>query len=335
MRKKYIALFFIVGIILLVSLAGCKSKKPEESNEKPVGKVDEESATIVEDNKEKIMQDFRNMVKSGNEPMILVKFIDENVGKVQQEDVVEMVRDLEEVQERYLEKYTDQLFMEDYQVELISLSDINESNKQQDKDETHDSLFFDDSKIKEIKNGNLKELMEKIIKGKYKLINMEGSFYPIVDYEALKAYNKYLSDEMKDYIDIKSMDSNVPTILDAELLISFDELGERLIRTENHIIKYPEGIKYEELLRLYGVYLRFYLEGSDNTPIYDEETKLIKDEVLSNYKKTANIKNTVTSEIVSKYIDIIKDNENIIDNNVFSNITQLYNDAIGTLEEHK
>jgi hypothetical protein len=335
MRKKSIALFLIIGITLLVSLAGCKSKKAEEDNKKPVGKVDEKSETSIEDDKEKIMQEFRNMVKSHNEPMILVKFIDENIEKMQEKDAVEMIKSLEEVQEEYLEKYTEQLFTKDYQMELISLSGIPQSSEGQDKDGNYENLFFDEAKTKEIKNGNLKELMEKIIKGKYKLINMEGSFYPIVDYEALKSYDKYLSDEIKDYLEIKSMDSNVPTMLDAELLISFDELAERIIKTEEHIIKYPEGIKYEELLRLYGVYLKFYLQGSDNTPIYDNETKIIKDEVLSSYKKVAGMRNAVTPETVSKYIDIIEENQNIIDNNVLSKITELYNSAIAKLEEHK
>ena len=66
-------------------------------------------------------------------------------------------------------------------------------------------------------------------------------------------------------------------------------MAERLIKTENYILKYPNSIKYEEILRLYGVYLKLYLEGSSNTPIYDYETKEIKEEVLSSYKKVRNM----------------------------------------------
>jgi hypothetical protein len=321
MRKKSIVLFLFIGVLLIISLVGCKGKKIEKKEEISIAKV-EEPTNLIEDDKEKIIQDFRNIVKSNNEPVVLIKFIDENIDKMQ-EYAIEMIQELEKVQEKYLEKYTDQLFMEDYQTELISLS------------QSSNNMFFDETKIENIKNANLKELMNKIIKGKYKLINMEGAFYPIIDYNGLKTYNKYLSDEINDYIEIKSMDSNTPTVMDGGLLISFDELAERLIKVENHIVKYPEGIKYEELLRLYGVYLRFYLEGVDNTPIYDYETKKIRDDVFSNYKKVAAMKNTVTSKTISKYIDIIKENKNIIDNNVFSSITELYNDAIGTLEQYK
>ncbi len=324
MTKKPIILLFIIVVLLLVSLAGCKSEKVEVGEEQFTNEVDGKVGTAVKDDEEKTMRDFNNIVKSDNEPFVIVKFIDENIQKVTKEDAVKMIESLEEVQEQYLEEYGEQLFMEDYQGELIGLSKGQESQ-----------LFFNEIKTEEIKNANLKELMDKILKGKYKLINMEGAFYPIIDYETLKIYNDYLSDEMKGYIDIKSIDSNNPTVLDASLVISFDELAERLIKTENYIKEYPDGIRYEELLRLFGVYLRFYLEGVDNTPIYDYETKEIKNEVLKSYKKTEAKKDTVTSNIVSKYISIIEENQNIIDNNVFSKITELYNEAIATLEEYK
>jgi len=324
MTKKPIILLFIIVVLLLVSLAGCKSEKVEVGEEQFTNEVDGKVGTAVKDDEEKTMRDFNNIVKSDNEPFVIVKFIDENIQKVTKEDAVKMIESLEEVQEQYLEEYGEQLFMEDYQGELIGLSKGQESQ-----------LFFNEIKTEEIKNANLKELMDKILKGKYKLINMEGAFYPIIDYETLKIYNDYLSDEMKSYIDIKSIDSNNPTVLDASLVISFDELAERLIKTENYIKEYPDGIRYEELLRLFGVYLRLYLEGVDNTPIYDYETKEIKNEVLKSYKKTEAKKDTVTSNIVSKYISIIEENQNIIDNNVFSKITELYNEAIATLEEYK
>ncbi|MCF6460250.1 hypothetical protein [Clostridium sp. Cult3] len=334
MRKKTKIFSIIVIAVLLLTLSGCSSKKIETDKDKVADKVEEEAANVVESKNDSIMKDFRNMVENNNEPMNLIKYIDENIEKVSPEERVEMIEKLEAVQEQYIEKYTDQLFMEDYQAELLSLSGIYQL-KPEKEEEIGKYLFFDQSKVEEIKNGNLKELLDKIIQGKYKLINMEGAFYPIIDYEALKVYDKYVSNEMKDYIHIKAMDSNLPTIIDAAFMISFDELGERLITVEKHIIKYPEGIKYEELLRLYGLYLRFYLEGSDNTPIYDYDTNMIKDEVLSSYKKLAKSKDTVTSNIVSKYIDIIEENQFVIDENVFSQITTLHNEAIATLEEHK
>ncbi len=337
MRNKTIILSITMIIVLILFFSGCSSNNMQGNDEKVVDNIEEEAA-IAEDKEDNlnvnIMKDFRNMVENHNEPIDLIKYIEENIEKVSPEERVEMIEKLELVQELYIEEYTDQLFIEDFQAELLNLSGIHQLAKQQE-GEIHSYLFFDESKIEEIKNGDLKELIDKLIQGKYKLINLEGAFYPIIDYEALKVYDKYISNELKDYIHIKAMESNKPTIIDSALIIPFDELAGRLIIVEEYIKKYPEGIKYEELLRLYGTYLRFYLEGSDNTPIYDYETNEIKEEVLSSYKKTAKNKNTVTSSIVSKYIDIIEENQFKIDEKVLSKITTLHNEAIATLEEHK
>lgn len=337
MKSKTMILSFTMIIVLILTLSGCGSNDLQVSDEKVVDKVEEKAAVMEEKGENlsiNIIKDFRNMVDNNSEPVALVKYIDENIEKVSPEERVEMIEKLEWVQEQYIEEYTDQLFMEDFQAELLNLSGIHQS-AMQGEGEVNPYLFFDEAKIEEIKNGNLKELVDKLIHGKYKLISLEGAFYPIIDYEALKVYDKYISNELKDYIHIKAMESNEPTIIDAALIIPFDSLAERLITVEKYIINYSEGIKHEEMLRLYGTYLRFYLEGSDNTPIYQYETNEIREDVLSSYYKIAKIGDTVTSNIVSKYIDIIEENQFKVDKKVFSKITTLHNEAIATLEEHK
>lgn len=335
MKKRTIVFMLLIGILLFTSIVACRGKDVDKNNGEPTDKIEPTNEDIVENDEETIMKDFKTMVKSDNEPFTLVKFIDENIEKVKVEYATEMIKELEEVQEGYIERYTDQLFMEEHQMELLSLSEVGQTGNDETKTNIENLLFFDETKIEEIKNANLNELVKKLIQGKYRLINMEGAFYPIIDYEALKVYNDYLSEEMKEYIDIKSMDSNMPTILDAGIVISFDQLAERLVKTENYILKYPDSIKYEEILRLYGVYLKFYLEGSSNTPIYDFESKKIKDEIISSYKKVKDMDETVTSKVVSKYIDIIGENQNIIDENVLSKVTELHSEAIATIEEQK
>ncbi len=336
MKRKTKILLIVMVFILILTLSGCESNNVQAHDEKPDGKSKGNNIVGKENGNKNsnIMKDFRSMIENNNEPVDLVKYIDENIGKVLPEERVEMIEKLELVQEQYIEEYTNELFIDDYQAELLSLSGIYQLEGEPEED-IKQYLFFNETNIEKIKNDNLKELVSKIIQGKYKLINLEGAFYPIVDYEALKVYNRYISNELKDYINIKAMDSNDPTIIDASLMISFDELAERLIAIENYIGQYSEDIRCEELLRLYGTYLRFYLEGTDNTPIYDYETNKIKDEVLSSYKKALKSKDTVVSHIVSKYMNIIEENQFIIDESVISKTTALHNEAIAKLEERK
>lgn len=331
---KKVILILISSILLITMITGCNGEDINEiSNQLVEDMESNKTEKVVENDEEKIMKDFNNAIKGDIEPFLLVKLIDDIIDKVKVDYAIEMVLKLEEIQGNYIERYTEELFMEEYQMELITLSDVFDSELADKEYASEDYLFFSVDKIKDIKNESLKQLVEKIIQGKYKLINMEGAYYPIIDYEGLKVYEAYLSEDIKEYIDLKSMESNMPVILDGGITISFDELAERLIRTENYLLKYPDSVKYEEILRLYGVYLKFYFEGSPNTLIYDYETKTIKEHVLASYEKVKNMEGTITSGIVSKYLDIIKENDNLIDENVLSKVTELHSLAIATLEE--
>ncbi|HHV45420.1 MAG TPA: hypothetical protein GXX53_00720 [Tissierellia bacterium] len=321
MRKKILKAISLMGIFLILFIVGCDNYLLEK-NDKEIYEALE--STLTSSNTEEsdgLLYEFKSIVDSNNEPYVLVQFIDENIKNATEEEAAVMILILEEVQKEYIQEYTDEIFMEDNQMELLRLSGT--------------ELFFDEANIGQIENVKLKDIVERIFKGKYKLINMEGGFYPGIDYEKLKEYNRYLSDEIRGYIEIKALNSNKPAVLDAEITISFDELGERLIQTEKYIQKYPQGVKFEEVLRIYGDYLRLYLEGSDNSPIYEYETREIKKDILKSYKNMKGNNKLITAKIISKYIDIIEYNKNIIDENVLSRVPKLLSEAVATLESIK
>jgi len=321
MRKKILKAISLMGIFLILFIVGCDNYLLEK-NDKEIYEALE--STLTSSNTEEsdgLLYEFKSIVDSNNEPYVLVQFIDENIKNATEEEAAVMILILEKVQKEYIQEYTDEIFMEDNQMELLRLSGT--------------ELFFDEANIGQIENVKLKDIVERIFKGKYKLINMEGGFYPGIDYEKLKEYNRYLSDEIRGYIEIKALNSNKPAVLDAEITISFDELGERLIQTEKYIQKYPQGVKFEEVLRIYGDYLRLYLEGSDNSPIYEYETREIKKDILKSYKNMKGNNKLITAKIISKYIDIIEYNKNIIDENVLSRVPKLLSEAVATLESIK
>jgi len=321
MRKKILKAISLMGIFLILFIVGCDNYLLEK-NDKEIYEALE--STLTSSNTEEsdgLLYEFKSIVDSNNEPYVLVQFIDENIKNATEEEAAVMILILEKVQKEYIQEYTDEIFMEDNQMELLRLSGT--------------ELFFDEANIGQIENVKLKDIVERIFKGKYKLINMEGGFYPGIDYEKLKEYNRYLSDEIRGYIEIKALNSNKPAVLDAEITISFDELGERLIQTEKYIQKYPQGVKFEEVLRIYGDYLRLYLEGSDNSPIYEYETREIKKDILKSYKNMKGNNKLITAKIISKYIDVIEYNKNIIDENVLSRVPKLLSEAVATLESIK
>lgn len=319
--KKILKAISMISILLILFTMGCESDLLEK-NDKVIYEALENPLTAAENEEtDKLVHEFKSMVESNNEPYTLVQFIDENIKNATEEEAAVMILILEEVQKEYIQKYTDELFMEDNQMELLKLSGTEQ--------------FFNEENIENIKNVKLKDIVERIFKGKYKLINMEGGFYPEIDYEKYKEYNRYLSDEIIGYIEIKALNSSKPAILDAEIAISFDEIGERLTQTEKYIQKYPQGVKFEDVLRIYSNYLRLYLEGSDNSPLYEYETKEIKEDIMKSYKKIKGNDRLITSKIISKYIDIIEHNNNIIDESVLSKVPKLLSEAVATLESIK
>jgi hypothetical protein len=318
MNKK-IWILILSLIMLFVTACGIDIKQKEKTLYETIEKEMYESD---DDDIDQLIKQYNEMAKSDNEPYTLVKFIDENIKNVAEKEAVIMVLILEEVQKEYTQRYADDLFADNNQSELLNLS--------------AGELFFDESKIEEIRNADLKKLVKKIIDGKYKLVNIGGAFYPAIDYVKLKeSYSNYLPDEIKDYLEIKSQSSNVPKVIDGEMTVSYEELAQRLIAIENYVSKYPNGVKLQDVLRCYGECLKLYLEGSTNSPIFDVETGKIKDEVMSSYIKLSSTKKLMTSKIISKYIEIIQKNENTIDENVLSHVPEIYSNAIAALENIK
>jgi hypothetical protein len=320
MKKIKNIFLVIVSMVLVLSLVSCKKKDSDKINppKNSTGTIDDSDKT--EKDKAAIMKDFDNVLKT-NDLSKVIGFIDDNIKSLSQIEGDKMVLDLEVVLEESLNPTMDNIFKADPNGELINIAESD--------------IFFPKEKIKDIESETLKNEVTKLMENKYKLINLEGSFYPIIDYENLKQYNNYVSDEIKEYIEIKAIDSNSPVVIDAGLLISYDDLASRILKVENYIQRYSQGQKHEEILRLYRSKLALYLGGVDNTPIFVNDTKKIKDDVLESYKKTSNTKDSVTAHIVNKYVNLIEKNDLIINTVVQDEVVSLVNEALSILEVSK
>lgn len=320
MKNSVIAPIFIIILVLTLALSGCKNKKPVI--EEPVKDSNESTENIVEEvDPEDIMKDFNNLVESKNEPNKIVAFIDKEIDKLTNIEGNQMILQLERNLERSLESITDKIINLDSDGELIKIGGS--------------QLFFPEDRVKDIKNEKLRKEIEKALDSKYKMINLEGTFYPIIDYEKLQNYNNNISPELKDYIAIKAIDSNIPVAIDAGLYISFDELSKRILKVEDYLQKYSGGYRQEEMLKNYRDKLEIYLLGLSNSPISDYESGKIEEKVLETYKKTANTKDKITAYIVRKYLNSIEENEYIIDESITGNVLSLINESISLLEETK
>lgn len=321
MKRSVLIPIVVIMTVLIMVLSACNKKAPE--TQEPVKEIDEPVEEVVGDgiDKEVVMKDFNNIVESGNEPDKIILFIDKEIDKLSDIEGDQMVSQLERSLEKSLDSFGDKIFELDLEGELIEIGGS--------------ELFFPEDKVKDIKNNELRKEIEKTLNSKYKLINLEGSFYPIIDYEKLKEYNGNISPVLEDYIEIKAMDSNKPVAIDGALYISFDELSKRILKAEDYLQKYSGGQRHEEMLENYKGKLEIYLLGLPNTPISDYETGKTKDEVLESYRDIINTKDKITAYIVRKYLKAIEENEYIIDESIKGNTVGLVNEALELLKETK
>lgn len=320
--KKQLNRLGILILIIIIFTVGCKKNNGDElttPSNNPINNVEDVADKV---NPDKIMKEFEKHIEAKDLGKA-IDFINNNIEKLTAIEGDKMILELENLLAASIESLSAEIsnFTQEQFNELMDLNG--------------DELFLPESKIENISDEELRDQIKNLFNNYYKLINREGMFDPIIDYEALKKYNKHISDEIKDYIKIKANNSNEPMAVDGALRISYDDLGQRILEAEEYIKKYYEGQRYEEVLGLYRTWLGLYLGGLPNTPIEDFENKIIKKEVYESYKKTAKTKDSATAFVVSKYIEIIDGNKGVIDNKVKDEVVSLVNEALYLLEASK
>lgn len=316
---KKIGIFLV--LLLALGLAGCNKKEVEDKNQ-PIENLDSPMEDVVEteENRDKLMEEFQQALDSESAEDV-VDFINKNIGKVTTIEGDRMVSNLENLLEDNKDSLTTKLIALDPKGELMEIGNT--------------ELFFPKESIKDIRNKDLKEEVEKLYNNRFKLINLEGQYYPIVDYDSFKDYYKGLSEELKDYYNIKAKESDQPTAIDGGLYISFDELADRIIQAEKYIQRYGGGIRYGEIHNTYGNLLDIYLSGLPNTPINDPNTKEINKAVMKSYMETAKVEGSITAHVVNKYISLISENKGIINQNILDKAKDLVKEGKSLLESSK
>lgn len=297
-------------LTLILKSTGQESGEEEPGNGHGTGEPGEEPDAGDED----IINTFNELLDEGVRSYQLISFIDEKMTEISPEGYDILLEKLEMAQKEDIQYYTDLLFEDDWQNKLNTIfrRDI----------ESEDLVDIDDMQ--------LKELMTEIFQGGFKLVALEGSFYPYIDYEFLKKYSEYLSPMYFDYINVMALESNKVSSRDAALTISWDELALRLINSEEFLINYPdETIRKRSVGDLYMRYLVSYTIGQNNTPAYDYDDKTIHPEVLESYDELIlEYPDYMTADLVRSYKEILAETDNIVNESVLEEINDIYREAV-------
>jgi len=241
--------------------------------------------------KKKIMNDYKKLISSKANISEIVKFIDSNIEYLSASDAVSVIVEFEKVQKDYLSKLEEKYYKSGIQEKFTK----------------EYSNGFDIDKIYETKDNDLKKLLEETKAAGYRVETAEGMFYPIINYEFYKKYKPYLTLDLKSYIDIMATESNKAPAKDAALVIGFDEVLKRAQTQQEFINRFKDSLKQNDVKELYKKYLIFSLFGSNNTPLFSYDTKLMPEKTRATYKEF--IKNNPDSEfteIIKGFMDVVE-----------------------------
>ena len=114
---------------------------------------------------------------------------------------------------------------------------------------------------------------------------VEGSYFYAVNSEYfLKKYGKYLSPAYNEWL--KFIVKRESVMQDGGLKVPPDKLREYIISLENFVAQYPDFVLVGDAKDILESYLMTYLEGIDNSPIFDKwNTRKMLPEFKTSYEK--------------------------------------------------
>lgn len=294
----------ILSIIAVLSLNGCSGSSSPTGTTAASSTVQQTTAastTSVQTTQDKaeqsksILADFEKLRTQKSSISKLIEFIKPQISNMEKADLDTAVREILDDQLLQLKDFSDKIMADNFNIrmnkykyeELVSLSNIKESDS------------------------DIKTTLQDAYNGGLKLSTSEGMYYLEVDYSSLKAvFAGNTSEEISSYLDIMAEESNKHFAEDAALLISYDQLAERVARNESFIKNYGSSKFADKVKELHKYYLSAYLLGLNNTPAFSMKDNILEKDVLDSYKASiAKYPGTSLSGILSEYMKLLeKDN---------------------------
>lgn len=128
----------------------------------------------------------------------------------------------------------------------------------------------------------------------------------------LEEFGTSLPDAWKEFLKQGSHEEKNRFIDDAAVMISWEQLRKRVIFWEKFLDAYPDFVEKSTAEEYLSLYVSTYMRGSDNSPIYDWDTKKVFPEIRNSYEKFIKLNQK------SKYYEMVKKQYDIIKNGAFA-----------------
>lgn len=144
------------------------------------------------------------------------------------------------------------------------------------------------------------------------LFSTEENFYvnvqPDFFYETFKNNS---SPSLKTFLELRNGDLKNGFSENAMLLISFNNLADRIYNWDKYLNNYPDTkLLNDEAKYFLKIYLETYLTGMDNTRLFDRESRILLPEIKLSYESyIKNHADTKSGMIIQEYYGILQRNQ--------------------------
>ncbi|WP_379127127.1 hypothetical protein [Paenibacillus sp. sgz500958] len=213
------------------------------------------AAAVTTQENSAVYRQFQQYLKNPATLAQARKYLINHIDEVSVWNATVMTLHLENAQKAQLAAFAEKIYSQDVQIA------IEEAAKKKDLTYTGLLSVIKDPKIRAI-------LVESRDKG-YKIRNSEGMSYPVMNYEGFKVLKPFITKDIAEYINIMARESSRPSMSDAAVVISWEELISRALAQEVFVKTYPNSNRTAVMKQEYGYSLSRVFYGSSNTPAYD------------------------------------------------------------------
>jgi hypothetical protein len=139
----------------------------------------------------------------------------------------------------------------------------------------------------------------------------EGECYLEADQEYLfENLKNHLSLASSEFLRMKMMDEKSSLVVEGLHTLSADSLAKKVIDWEDFIRRFPSYISINEAENLYSDYLSLFLGGTENSPVFNLESKKLDDGFKLAYESfIQNYPDRKSAGIIKQYYDLLSANE--------------------------
>ncbi|PQP83439.1 hypothetical protein C0Q44_01590 [Paenibacillus sp. PCH8] len=250
-------------------------------------------AKVTTANSTTIYTTFQSMLYKKNGLPAADTYLESHINKVTTHHATLMVLQLENARNKALTAMIDRLLVPNVQEKMMNAYKWNDSFTQL---------------MARTKDTRLRALLQQARDSGYRLVMLEGSLYPIMNYMAFQKYISYVSPDIKQYINIMAVETSNLAADDGALIIGYQEILNRAMNQERFLSENPKSNRVQQVQNLMNNYTLYTFYGLNNTPLFDYETNKMTANAQKGYKAVLQRNSSEDSDFLTKlekFMDIV------------------------------